>query len=96
MRHILEGFLGRIASDAALRAFAAGKDVTLRFTLPDLGTTFFLRLRDGAAAAHSAIRTAADVELKMRAEILDGMFTGTRESDAGGDERDASRSAATR
>jgi autoinducer 2 (AI-2) kinase len=78
MRRILEGFLARIGRDAALQAFAAGRDVTLRFTLPDLDTRFHLRLRDGSATgALGDPDGRPDVELKMRAEVLDGMFTGT-------------------
>jgi autoinducer 2 (AI-2) kinase len=78
MRAILERFLARVSRDPALQAFAAGKDVTLRFTLPDLETRFFLRLRAGATSgALGDPDGRPDVELKMRAEILDGMFTGT-------------------
>ncbi|HXJ33453.1 MAG TPA: NAD(P)-dependent oxidoreductase [Candidatus Eisenbacteria bacterium] len=77
MTRILRGFLSRITSDAGLREFAAGKNVTLRFALPDLATRFHLRLRDGVVSAELGDPdTRADVELTMRAEILDGMFTG--------------------
>ena len=77
MRRILEGFVERIARDGALRAFAAGKSVVLHFTLTDLDLAFFLQLHDGAITADLGDPApAADVELRMRAEILDGMFTG--------------------
>jgi autoinducer 2 (AI-2) kinase len=77
MIRVLGGFLERTLADAALRTFAAGKDVTLRFTLSDLPARFWLRLRDGALAAGLGDPDArADVELTMSAEVLDGMFTG--------------------
>jgi autoinducer 2 (AI-2) kinase len=77
MRRILQGFVERIARDGALRAFAAGKSVALHFTLTDLGLAFFVDLHDGAITAELGDpAAAADVELRMRAEILDGMFTG--------------------
>ena len=77
MRRILRGFVERITHDAALRAFATGKHVALRFTLNDLGLVFYLEVHDGAVAADLGDPSARpDVELRMRAEILDGMFTG--------------------
>lgn len=77
MRRILRGFVERIARDAALSVFAAGKSVTLHFTLTDLDLAFFLQLHDGVITADLGDPAlAADVELRMRAEILDGMFTG--------------------
>ena len=77
MDRLLEEFLGRLRDDGALRGFAAGKDVTLRFTLPDLQRVFFFRLRGGTVAAAVGDPDApADVELRLRAEVLDGMFSG--------------------
>jgi autoinducer 2 (AI-2) kinase len=77
MGRILRGFVGRLARDASLEAFAADKDVTLHFTLTDLGQAFYLRLRKGEVQADVGEPDApAHVELSMRAEILDGMFTG--------------------
>lgn len=78
MQRILSGFVDRLRDDAALRRFATGKDVTLHFTLTDLALGFYFRLRAGAVSgALGAPDTPADVELKMRAAIFDGMFTGT-------------------
>ncbi len=48
MLAIVRGFVARARTDDRLRAFAAGKDVTLHFTLPDAGVTFYLRLHAGA------------------------------------------------
>jgi autoinducer 2 (AI-2) kinase len=78
VQRILEGFLARAAADEALRTAAAGKDVTLHFTLPEIGRDFFLRLRDGRiSGALGRPDGDADVELRLRAEVLDGMFMGT-------------------
>jgi autoinducer 2 (AI-2) kinase len=77
MQRLLGAFVERVKEDEALRVFAADKDVTLRFTLGDLGLAFYFRLRRGAVSADlGEPDTPADVELKMRAEIFDGMFTG--------------------
>ncbi|WP_188112841.1 NAD(P)-dependent oxidoreductase [Mycobacterium simiae] len=77
MRRILQGFVERIARDAALGAFAAGKSVTLHFTLTDVDLAFVLQLHDDMITAYLGNPSeAADVELRMRATILDGMFTG--------------------
>jgi autoinducer 2 (AI-2) kinase len=77
MARIVRGFTARLARDAALARFAAGRDVTLRFTLTDLGIVFHLWLRAGEVTAALGDPDApADVELAMRAEVLDGLFTG--------------------
>lgn len=77
MDRLLESFLGRLREDDTLRRFAADRDVTLRFTLPDLDRVFYLRLRDGeVGAALGDPEGGADVELRMRAEVLDGMLGG--------------------
>jgi autoinducer 2 (AI-2) kinase len=76
MTAIVRGFTARIDGDAALARFAANKDVTLRFTLTDAGIVFWVRLRGRATAGLGNPDAAADVELAMRAEVLDGMFTG--------------------
>ncbi|HWP64942.1 MAG TPA: class II aldolase/adducin family protein, partial [Candidatus Limnocylindria bacterium] len=78
VRRLLAEFLARASADETLRAAAGGKDVTLHFTLPEVGLDFYLRLRDGRlGGALGAPDGDADVELRMRAEVLDGMFTGT-------------------
>jgi autoinducer 2 (AI-2) kinase len=75
---VLQTFCDRTESDEALLAVAAGKDVTLRFSVTDLGLRFFIRLRAGGVAARLGDPDGKpDVDLKMRAAVLDGMFTGT-------------------
>jgi sugar (pentulose or hexulose) kinase/phosphoglycerate dehydrogenase-like enzyme/ribulose-5-phosphate 4-epimerase/fuculose-1-phosphate aldolase len=76
MQRILRGFIDGMQQDAALRTFAAGRHVTLHFTVSDLALSFYFRLRDGAVSGDMGDPDAADVKLKMRADILDGMFTG--------------------
>jgi sugar (pentulose or hexulose) kinase/phosphoglycerate dehydrogenase-like enzyme/ribulose-5-phosphate 4-epimerase/fuculose-1-phosphate aldolase len=78
VERILQGFIGRMTRDPSLRAFAADQDVTLHFTLPDLGLSFHFRLRAGEVTGDLGDPDApAEVKLKMPAAILDGMFTGT-------------------
>jgi autoinducer 2 (AI-2) kinase len=78
LRRGVEGVLARAGADDALRSAAVGKDVTLHFTLPEVGLDFFVRLRDGRLTGRlGPTDDEADVELRMRAEVLDGMFTGT-------------------
>lgn len=77
LRAILADFVRRIAGPGGLERFAAGRDVTLQFTLTDLGEGFWFRLRDDrATAALGAPDAPADVQLKLAAEVFDGMFTG--------------------
>ncbi len=78
LEEILRSFLARIAADEAMKAFAKGaEDVTLHFTLSDLGSEFHIGFGAGQVIAEmGAPATQAPVQLKMRADLLDGMFTG--------------------
>jgi autoinducer 2 (AI-2) kinase len=77
VRRIVEGFVAGIAGDADLAKFAADQDVTLHFLLTDLPIEFHFRLRDGAVSgAVGPPDETPEVELRMRAYVLDGMFTG--------------------
>ena len=76
MHAILERFVAATASDAELGRFAADRDVTLHFQLTDLGQSFWLRLRSGISGALGAPDARPEVDLKLRADVLDGMFTG--------------------
>ncbi len=75
---VLEAFLAGFAGDPAVGEVAAGQDVTLYFVLEDLGLDFHLRLREDASAARGAPDGDPEVTLRLRAEVLDGMFTGRR------------------
>ena len=76
MRAILARFVEATVADAELDRFCAGRDATLFFTLTDLDLCFWLRLRDGISGALGAPDAPPEVDLKLRADVLDGMFTG--------------------
>ena len=76
MQRILASFVARVVADEQLQRFAADRDVTLHFTLNDLGLSFWLRLRGALAGALGAPDARPEVDLKLRADVLDGMFTG--------------------
>jgi autoinducer 2 (AI-2) kinase len=78
VRTVLEAFVADFATDGGLRHAAKDRDVTLHFTLTDAALCFYLRLRDGEAAAGlEEPESEAEVELKMTAQVLDGMLGGT-------------------
>jgi len=78
MKAILEKFCAHMTADPSLIAFSAGQDVTLHFKAHDLGLDFHLGMQQGRVlSALGPPPLPAEVELQMRGEILDGMFTGT-------------------
>tara|TARA_R110000823_G_scaffold139607_4_gene269486 strand:+ start:20914 stop:24750 length:3837 start_codon:yes stop_codon:yes gene_type:complete len=78
MRNILTQFCADMAADPDIRAFSADQSLTLHFTVHDLGLEFYLSLERGSvSSALGAPPGGAEVQLQMRAEILDGMFTGS-------------------
>ncbi len=76
MLKIITSFTSLIEADAELRIFAADKDVVMLFILTDLGLSFYLLFREGEVKAEAIEPAEADVVLKMKADILDGMFMG--------------------
>ncbi|UCE85113.1 MAG: class II aldolase/adducin family protein [Deltaproteobacteria bacterium] len=77
MKRLIENFLERAARDEGLRA-AADKDLTLQFHLTDAGLKFYLGFEGGeVVAGMGEPEPVADVQLKMKADVFDGMFTGT-------------------
>jgi autoinducer 2 (AI-2) kinase len=77
MERILAGFVERAVVSDVLRDHARRTDVTLHFRIPDVATEFHLTLKDGrVTGAVAAPERCAEVELKLAADVLDGMFTG--------------------
>jgi autoinducer 2 (AI-2) kinase len=77
MDAVLALFLARAQASEALRAAAREREVTLHFRLTDLARELTLRLAGGAVqGALGAPAGGADVELRLLADVFDGMFTG--------------------
>ncbi|HTF32828.1 MAG TPA: NAD(P)-dependent oxidoreductase [Myxococcota bacterium] len=74
---ILRAFSEQIGRDGRLQAFSADQDVTLHFMISDLGRELFFRLRRGAVSSGlGAPDGRPEVQLRLKADVLDGMFTG--------------------
>ena len=74
---ILHAFSEQIGRDGRLQAFSADQDVTLHFMISDLGRELFFRLRRGAVSSGlGAPDGRPEVQLRLKADVLDGMFTG--------------------
>jgi autoinducer 2 (AI-2) kinase len=77
MERVLRAFAHGLVNDEALREAGSGREVVLHFTLVDLGLQIhFGFTRDGLIGGIGAPIETADVQLKMRADMFDGMFTG--------------------
>jgi autoinducer 2 (AI-2) kinase len=77
VERILRGFTERIPADPELRAFAAGREVTLHFRCRDLDLELHFGFHGGAPfAALGPPPAPAEVQLRLAADVLDGMFTG--------------------
>jgi autoinducer 2 (AI-2) kinase len=80
MTRLLGAFVDAIVADPALHAFAGnGQDVTLHFIVSDLDAQFFFGFKDGSVhGGLGAPASGAGVQLEMKADLLDGMFTGRK------------------
>ena len=80
MTRLVGAFVEAVQADPALKAFAeSGQDVTLHFLLSDLGSEFFFGFRDGGVhGGMGAPDSGGAVQLEMKADLLDGMFTGRK------------------
>jgi len=77
MRRVLAGFVERVARDRALASQAESREVTLHFRLADLPLAFWIGLRHGRVeAALGDPPSEAEVQLRLPADVLDGMLTG--------------------
>ena len=80
MTRLIGAFVEAIVGDPALQEFArSGQDVTLHFRVSDLDREFHFGFRDDAV--HGGLgppESGAGVQLEMKADLLDGMFTGRK------------------
>jgi sugar (pentulose or hexulose) kinase/phosphoglycerate dehydrogenase-like enzyme/ribulose-5-phosphate 4-epimerase/fuculose-1-phosphate aldolase/putative sterol carrier protein len=79
MRKLFDKFCAAMSQDAAVKKFAEDQDVTLAFNAPDIGMEFYIAMKKGVVEAGLGERNG-DVQLAMRACILDGMFNGTTDA----------------
>ncbi len=74
---VFRAFLDRVSRDEALRAFAQGRDLTVHYVLEEPSLEFYMRFTDGQVAAGlGAPPGPAQVRLRARVDVLDGMLTG--------------------
>jgi len=74
---VWRSFLARAVSDATLRAFAEGQDLTVHYVLEQPDLEFYMRFADGEVRAEfGSPPRPAHVRLRARADVLDGVFTG--------------------
>jgi L-ribulose-5-phosphate 4-epimerase len=77
MGRLLQAFVGKVSADEALLEFSKDRDVTMYFLVTDLDLGFFLSFQDGTVRAGlDTPPSEPDVNLKMSADTLDGIFTG--------------------
>ncbi len=80
MSRLIGAFVEAIVADPALQEFArGGQDVTLHFRVSDLDREFHFGFREGKV--HGSLgppASGAGVQLEMKADLLDGMFTGRK------------------
>jgi len=80
MTALFEEFCAEMSQDDAVKQFSEDKDITLAFTAPDIGLNFFIGLHKGNVESGIGEKAGAEVQLTMRAFILDGMFAGTTDA----------------
>jgi sugar (pentulose or hexulose) kinase/phosphoglycerate dehydrogenase-like enzyme/ribulose-5-phosphate 4-epimerase/fuculose-1-phosphate aldolase len=77
MERVLSAFAHGLVHDEALREGGSGREVVLHFTINDLGLEIHFGFTSGGLVGGvGAPEDVADVQLKMRADMFDGMFTG--------------------
>lgn len=77
LEDVLRAFIAHTANDSALQDFANGQDFTTHYVLSNPEIGFHIRFCNGQVTGNLGPPPApAEVSLKMKAEILDGMLTG--------------------
>jgi autoinducer 2 (AI-2) kinase len=77
MDRVLRSFVDRLGEDEKIVAFSKGRQLTVRYELPDVDLAFFTRFADGTVEGGVGDPDQKpEVMLKMKAEILDKLFTG--------------------
>jgi autoinducer 2 (AI-2) kinase len=77
MERVLRAFIARAVADPALAEFARAQQVTTHYVLTDVGLEFYLSFQDGQVTGDlGPPPEPAQVRLKMKVDVLDGMFTG--------------------
>jgi autoinducer 2 (AI-2) kinase len=76
MERVLNDFCVRVSHDERVLSFAEGRSVTVRYDLPDVGLAFYNSFDKGAVRCGLGDPPEKpQVTLKMKAEILDKLFT---------------------
>jgi L-ribulose-5-phosphate 4-epimerase len=77
MEQLLVIFTQRLNHDAKIQSFAEGRQVTVRYELNDVKLSFYMGFDRGAVlCAVGEPPQKPEVTLKMKADILDKLFTG--------------------
>jgi len=74
---IISRFLSYLETDSAMQSFAQNRHLTMLYVLSDAEVEFYMSFQDGTTrAALGQPPTPADITLKMKADIFDGMMMG--------------------
>jgi sugar (pentulose or hexulose) kinase/phosphoglycerate dehydrogenase-like enzyme/ribulose-5-phosphate 4-epimerase/fuculose-1-phosphate aldolase/putative sterol carrier protein len=77
MERVLDNFGQRVSCDEKILSFAAGRQVTVRYELSDVNLSFYTTFDQGAVRyGVGEPSERPHVTLKMKAELLDKLFTG--------------------
>lgn len=76
IERVLHSFVKLATHDSALQGFAEGRSVVTHYVLSDLDLEFYLGFQDGVVTGGVGKPPAsAEVQLEMKAYVLDAMFT---------------------
>lgn len=77
MENVLRRFLAMCEDDAALKAFAQNRALSVHYVLSDAALEFFMSFAQGKVRAGLGPPPApADLRFKLSAELFDGLMTG--------------------